>query len=61
MLTCYSLASQVFAWYTDWPALPSKEFTHQANFQVCLRLYQANQRVADPEMDNLVNPHEVRI
>ena len=27
--------------------------------QVCVRLYKANQRVRDPELDNLLNIHEV--
>ena len=31
------------------------------SFQVCVRLYKANQRVRDPEMDNLLNIHEVGI
>ena len=29
------------------------------SFQVCVRLYKANQRVRDPELDNLLNIHEV--
>jgi len=28
--------------------------------EVCLRLYRANKRVQDPDLDNLVNPHEVK-
>ena len=27
--------------------------------QVCFRLHRANKRVLDPELDNLINPHEV--
>ena len=27
--------------------------------EVCIRLYRANKRVQDPDLDNLVNPHEV--
>ena len=29
--------------------------------QVCFRLHRANKRVLDPELDNLINPHEVTI
>jgi len=28
--------------------------------EVCVRLYRSNKRVQDPELDNLVNPHEVK-
>ena len=28
--------------------------------QVCYRLYRANKRVQDPDLDKIVNPHEVR-
>jgi len=28
--------------------------------EVCVRLYKAKKRVQDPELDNLINPHEVK-
>jgi len=28
--------------------------------EVCIRLYKAKKRVQDPELDNLINPHEVK-
>merc|ERR1712037_833207 len=28
--------------------------------QVCFRLHWANKRVLDPDLDNLINPHEVK-
>ena len=28
---------------------------------MCIRLHQANKRVVDPDLDNLINPHEVKI
>ena len=35
--------------------------TRTINFatQVCVRLYHAKKRMQDPELDNLINPHEV--
>ena len=28
--------------------------------EVCFRLYKAKKRVQDPELDNLINPHEIK-
>ena len=28
-------------------------------FQICTRLYHNTKRVKDPDMDNVINPHEV--
>ena len=28
--------------------------------EICVRLYRANKRVQDPDLDNLSNPHEVK-
>ena len=30
------------------------------SLEICLRLYKANKRVQDPDLDNLTNPHEVK-
>ena len=30
------------------------------SLEICIRLYKANQRVQDPDLDNLSNPHEVK-
>jgi len=30
------------------------------SFEVCIRLHQANKRVVDPDLDNRINPHEVK-
>jgi len=30
------------------------------SFEVCIRLHQANKRVVDPDLDDLINPHEVK-
>ena len=28
--------------------------------EICVRLYRAKKRVQDPDLDNLINPHEVK-
>ena len=28
--------------------------------EICIRLYKAKKRVQDPDLDNLINPHEVK-
>ena len=28
--------------------------------EICIRLYRAKKRVQDPDLDNLINPHEVK-
>ena len=35
------------------------ERSNQNLLQVCFRLHRANKRVLDPDLDNLINPHEV--
>ena len=34
--------------------------TIMCSLEICLRLYKANKRVQDPDLDNLCNPHEVK-
>ena len=34
--------------------------TIMCSLEICLRLYKANKRVQDPDLDNLTNPHEVK-
>jgi len=34
--------------------------TLMCSVEVCVRLYKAKKRVQDPELDNLINPHEVK-
>ena len=34
--------------------------TIMCSLEICLRLFKANKRVQDPDLDNLTNPHEVK-
>ena len=44
--------------YSKTPNCPI-ERSNQNLLQVCFRLHRANKRVLDPDLDNLINPHEV--
>ena len=71
---CFCCCGWLYLWHSESCRLVQTPFTLSSEtffnsfwetqtilIQVCVRLYHAKKRMQDPELDNLINPHEVTV